>query len=112
MKICFPDQARRDLYNCRSNLVRLLGEEVARKVCCRLAVLKAASNLAEVPTHPPISRATTTAVGSYTLAVGKTHRLELRVLGGAKARSLPPDSVTEVEIVDVIKIPLAQGKRQ
>ncbi|MDI5929014.1 hypothetical protein [Rhizobium leguminosarum] len=112
LKICFPDQARQSLYNCRGNLVRLVGEEIARRVCCRLAALQAAQTLAEVPSSPPLRCVPSSSPGIYTLDVGKTHQLQLRAVGLVTSTRIDPSAVKEVEILDIILNPARRGKHQ
>lgn len=108
VEICFPDQESRALYSCKSNLVAAFGDALARLICCRLAVLRAAPNLLHLPTHPPIGLAhENVSKGTFFVRLGKVHRLVFR------APDAPPQvdrsTVTRVEILDLIPNPSAKG---
>ncbi len=83
---------------------RAFGPELARCICCRLAVLRSAPVLGLLPKDPPIAL---TSVGRsptrYTVALGTTHRLEFEVTDPHAARD--GSTITGVTIIGVKAAP-------
>ncbi|UIJ97407.1 hypothetical protein LZK82_16795 [Rhizobium leguminosarum] len=109
LKITFPDQARQELYNCRRNIAQRHGEQLTRLVCCRLALLRSARSLAEVPVSPPINRKSAAGTDLFTVNVGKAHLMQLRAIISGRSRPPDPVKVEEIQILDII--PMPPGKR-
>ncbi len=76
LDIIFRDHVARDLFCRRERLERALGPELARIVCCRLAVLRAAPMLDMVPKGPPIGlRPVRGSQAAFAVSLGASHRL-------------------------------------
>lgn len=53
MEIQFSSNRLARIFNAQRDLVRVYGKDTAKKIRLRMAVLRAARNLAEVPKKPP-----------------------------------------------------------
>jgi hypothetical protein len=80
LELSFSDAQVRDLCSSQAALARTFGAEVARKICCRVAVLVAAPTLAQVPSSPPVGLRRLTNPGRFAVAIGVTHRLVFQPL--------------------------------
>lgn len=112
MEICFSDKHIRDLCCSRQNLVRRFGTDIARKVCCRLSMLSAASSLAVVPTVPPICLAPIDRKGLFQVALGAAHVLVLRAFPLEAARAGDFSRITEIEIVGPTDATAPKGSKR
>lgn len=75
LELSFADVQVQDLCSSQSSLARTFGADVARRICCRLAVLLAAPTLAHVPSAPPVGLRRLADPGQFAVAIGLTHRL-------------------------------------
>jgi len=112
VEICFSDEHVRDLCCVRQNLVRRFGTEIARKVCCRLSMLSAASSLAMVPTVPPVSLAAVDRKDLFHVALGAAHVLVLRAFPLEAAQAGDLARITEIEIVGPAEATAARGTKR
>jgi hypothetical protein len=80
LKLSFVDAKVLDLCSSRDALVREYGSALARKICCRLALLVAAPTLACVPLAPPVGLMRVGSQGRFAVAVGAGHSLEFYTL--------------------------------
>lgn len=80
MELSFADAKVQDLCSSRTALVTEYGAVLARKICCRLAMLAAAPTLACVPTSLPVGLTRVGSHGSFAVAVGETHSLVFQPL--------------------------------
>lgn len=55
MRLIFPDGASQRLFSTGAMLERRFGDALAERIKLRLLLLRAATNLAMVPTRPPFS---------------------------------------------------------
>ena len=110
MEISFPEVEIRDLCCSRDRLVRRFGVEVARRVCCRLSMLSAASSLAIIPTFPPVGLTAVDRKGTYHVTVGDELVLVLRGLPLEAVRAGDLARIAEVQIIGLAP-PAATGKK-
>ena len=111
MEICFSDEMIRDLCCSRQDLVRHFGAEVARKICCRLSMLSAASSLGAVPRSPPINLTATDKKGGFHVAIGAAHVLMLRAFPPEAARAGDLERITEIHIQGPTTATAAKGRK-
>ena len=112
MEICFPTAEACDLFCRRERLEGAFGLELARLICCRLAVLRSAPVLGSIPKDPPI--ALSPVGGSktrYAVALGMAHKLELEVTAPAIG-TRDEAAVTGVMIVGVKPLRFAGKERR
>lgn len=80
MELSFADASFQDLCSRRDALLRAYGTALTTTICCRFAVLTAATTLGQVPMGLPVGLTRLDHAGIYAVAVGKTHRLILQAL--------------------------------
>lgn len=111
MEISFDNPETRDLLCCQRSIVARFGNQLARLICCRLAVLRAAPSLAHIPTAPPIGLVVSAKDGLCSVALGRLGRLDFRPYAAKRvlAKNLP--AISEIEIVGVSLTTDAKGKK-
>lgn len=112
MEIFFPTAEVCDLFCRRERLDSAFGPELARLICCRLAVLRSAPVLGLISRCPPIALAS---VGRsetrYAVALGKAHRLEFESTAPAVG-TRDGAAVTGIMIVGVRPLRLERRERR
>lgn len=101
MELSFVDARVQDLCSSQDALARRFGAAIARKICCRLAVLVAAPTLAQVPSSPPIGLSRFADAGRLAVAVGPTHCLVLQPLPQETATMSDLTQITRVLILGI-----------
>ncbi len=76
------------------------GRELARLICCRIAILQEAKRLSSVPTCPPLLCRSDQS-GCYTVALGDTHRLTFEPVHQSTG-SHEADMIQQIKILGVI----------
>ncbi len=111
MEISFDNPETRDLLCCQQNMVARFGNQLARLICCRLAVLRAAPSLAHIPAAPPISLVVSAKDGLCSVARGRLARLDFRPYAAKRVLAKNLAAISEIEIVGVGLIADAKGKK-
>lgn len=101
MEILFPDDQSRHLYERKAQLDASFGNELGGLICCRLSMLRAADSLALVPPCRPIELISN-GNGSYSVALGPSHRLEFCVPDNAGGRDVSHHDIRRIEIIGVV----------
>lgn len=111
MEISFDNAEIRDLLCCQQSIVARFGNQLARLICCRLAVLRAAPSLDQIPTAPPIGLVVSAKDGLCSVALGGLARLDFRPYAAKRvlAKNLP--AISEIEIVGVSLIADTKEKK-
>lgn len=111
MEISFDNPETRDMLCCKQRIVARFGNQLARLICCRLAVLRAAPSLAHIPAAPPIGLVVSAKDGLCSVALGRLARLDFRPYAAKRvlAKNLP--AISEIAIVGVSLIADAKGKK-
>lgn len=109
MKLSFADAKVQDLCSSRAALVNEYGSALARKICCRLAVLEAAPTFACVPLGFPIGLVRAGDHGRFGVAVGATHRLEFYTLPKETSEMSDLSQITKLLIIGLIANPSAKA---
>ena len=109
MKLSFADARVQDLCSSRDALVIEYGAALARKICCRLALLMAAPTLACVPEALPVGLMRVAGQGRFAVAVGGTHSLEFYTLPKETSDMLDPSQVSMLLIIGVVANPSAKA---
>lgn len=99
MELSFEDAQLQVLCSSQDALAKEFGAAVARKICCRLAVLVAAPTLAQVPSSPPIGLRSLRDAGSFAVAVGETHRLVFQPLTKETSEMSDLSQITRLLII-------------
>lgn len=111
MEISFNNPETRDLFCCQQNIVARFGIQLARLICCRLAVLRAAPSLAHIPAATPIGLVVSAEDGLCSVALGRLARLDFRPYAAKRGRAKNLPAISEIEIVGVTLIADAKGKK-
>lgn len=99
MEILFDDEQVARLCSVQAEMDAYLGERAAKKLRCRLGMLRAAPTLADVPHAPPDElQACQVRSGEYTVAVTGGRRLRFRALPSDRVSN---DAVQSIEIISV-----------
>ncbi|MBI1389142.1 MAG: killer suppression protein HigA [bacterium] len=106
MKITFSSAKLAKIFNSNSKMQREFGADIAKKLCIRMTVLAAASNMMEIPTHfqchPLHGAATRYAIsitGNYRLVFAPNHSpLPQKDDGGIDLALVT--KITVIEVVD------------
>lgn len=112
MEISFDDPETRNLFCCRQSIVSKFGVELATLICCRLALLRAAPSLDQVPTAPPISLMNSAKEGLFSVALGRGARLAFRPYASKRTLAKLLPSISEIEIIGVTLIADAKGMKK
>lgn len=112
MEISFDNPRTRDLLSCRQSIVSGFGNELAKLICCRFALLRAAPSLAYVPTSHPISLIVSAKEGLCSVALGRSARLNFRPYPPKRAFAKDLPAISEIEIIGVSMITDAKGKKK
>lgn len=112
MDITFSKAEIRDVCCCRSRLIKLFGTDLSKKICSRLSLLAAASNLSDIPSAPPISLTAVDGVDLYSVALGAELRLLFKVIVPHHARTKQNSVVQQIEILGPESVPAAKGRRK
>ncbi|HTN14470.1 MAG TPA: hypothetical protein VL094_06660 [Sphingomonadaceae bacterium] len=111
MDITFSKAEIRDLCCCRSRLIKQFGTDLGKKICSRLSLLAAVSNLSDIPSAPPISLTAVDGVDMYSVALGVELRLLFKVVVPHRASAKPNPVVQQIEIIGPEPVPAAKGRR-
>ncbi len=112
MEICFSDVQVRDLCCSRKALVSKFGTELAKMICCRLSMLKAAPTLDDVPIAPPISLSPLDGKGRFSMNLGKGYRLLLQAEAPKAVKANKTSKINDILIIGIEKPPTAKGRKQ
>lgn len=107
MEILFSDKTVRDLCCSKAQLQRRFGVDLAKRICCRLSVLKGTPTLAQVPTVPPIGLMLLGADRTYSVRLGFGQELVFRACGSGD-----PNTIKEIEIIGPAPAPATRGKKK
>lgn len=111
MEISFDNPRIRDLLSCQQSIVAMFGNELARLICCRFALLRAAPSLAHVPIAPPIALIVSPKEGLCSVALGRGARLDFRPYAAKRSLAKNLLAISEIEIIGVSLIADAEGKK-
>ena len=101
MEIIFRDAQLCRVFNSRLLLQKKFGAELAQCISVRMAVLSAASSLADVPSCPPLSLMRSS--GSYTVSLLGSRHLRFRP-GGKKGGQSAPDKPHLIKHIEIIGV--------
>ena len=102
MEISFPDEDSQRLFEGQSRLRSKFGDELASLICCRISVLRAAGNLALIPTSKPVELRSD-GEGAYSLAVDASLRLAFTAAAkGASGKTLQDHEITHIQLIGII----------
>ncbi len=101
MELSFSDAKVRNLCCTRSILVATFGAVLARKICCRLALLSAAPSLADVPVDFPVALAAADAQGRFSVALGQSHHILFQAMPMEGAKMSDLSHISKVQIIDL-----------
>ncbi|MEO6298266.1 MAG: hypothetical protein ABIV25_09050 [Paracoccaceae bacterium] len=111
MELNFSDTKVRDLCCSHGALVAKFGAVLARKICCRLALLAAARSLADVPAAFPVGLLARDTQGRFSVALGPSQYLLFQVIlmEGAKMSDL--SLIAKVQIIGVVAVSEPTARR-
>ncbi len=99
MELSFADALFQDLCSRRDALVREYGPALTKTLCCRFAVLTAATSLEQVPMGLPVGLTRLDRAGTYAVAVGATHRLIFQALPKETAAMIDLSRITKLLVI-------------
>lgn len=111
MELSFADARVQDLCSSQDALVKEYGAALARKICCRLALLVAAPSLACVPMTLPIGLTRIGTEGRFSVALGVTHQLEFQGLIRETAVMTDLSQISNLLITGLVARPAATAAR-
>lgn len=109
MELSFADAKVQDLFSSRDALVNEYGAALAWKICCRLALLKAAPSLACVPTALPVGLMRVGGYGRFVVAVGANHSLEFYALPKETSEMSDLSQTSKLLIIGLVANPSAKA---
>lgn len=112
MEITFSDAKVRDTYCSRSILVREFSVEIARMICCRLAVLAAAQSLAQIPSAPPVGLMAVDRAGTFSVSLGSRHALVFEAIASGAAHAGDVSAISEIRIIGAKPVPVARESKK
>lgn len=111
VEISFDNPRTRDLLSCRQSIVSQFGNGLAKLICCRFALLRAAPSLAHVPTSYPVALIVSAKDGLCSVALGRDARLDFRPYAKKRARAEDLPAISEIEIIGVSMAADAEGRK-
>ena len=109
MKLSFVDAKVKYLCSSRDALVNAYGAALARKICCRLALLAAAPTLACVPVDLPVGLKRVGGHGRFAVAVGTTCNLEFEILPKESSAMSDLSQISKLRIIGLVPIRSAKA---
>lgn len=111
LDLSFSDARIRDLCCSKSALVRAFGDELARKIICRLAVLAAAPSLADVPMGPPVGLMRLATRGNLSVAVGADHHIFFQTIPVEAAQDTDFSLISKLLIIGPVPVRAAKARQ-
>lgn len=111
LELSFSDAKVRDLYCSQSGLAGEFGAELARKICCRLALLTAAPSLGDVPADFPVALAARDAPGCFSVALGPSHRLLFQAIPMEGAKMSELSHISRLLIIGLVAVSALKARR-
>lgn len=109
LELSFADASFQDLCSRRDALARAYGTALTKTICCRFAVLTGAPTLEQVPMGLPIGLTRLDQEGTYTVAVGATHRLIFKALPKETAAMNDLSQITKLLVIGLEPNPSAKA---
>jgi hypothetical protein len=111
LEITFSDIKIRDLFGNKKALACEFGDDLARKICCGLAMLAAGRSLADIPVALPIGLAAVDNQGRFCVSVGLSHHLLFQAVALEPAAPSVLADISRLRIIGLVTGPPPKEKQ-